>query len=118
MTVRALLRAILILVVLVAATCRADEVTNDYSIAVTTDRPESTEDEVRRSDNTIIIYIVIARILFRLTYRTYSSPGTHNIRFNMIIIDVQKCNIIIFFENFRSLFGLILILLCYFFRSL
>lgn len=46
MTVRALLRAIL-LAVLVAATCQTDEITADYSAAATTDRPEATEDEVR-----------------------------------------------------------------------
>ncbi|VVC24605.1 Hypothetical protein CINCED_3A005745 [Cinara cedri] len=45
MTVRALMRAIL-LAVLVAATCsRAEEITSDYTAADTTDRPESTEDE-------------------------------------------------------------------------
>ncbi|XP_025424924.1 uncharacterized protein LOC112693884 [Sipha flava] len=45
MTVRALSRAIL-LAALVAATCRGDETTSDYSIAATTDRPEITEDEL------------------------------------------------------------------------
>ncbi|XP_027838341.1 uncharacterized protein LOC114120585 isoform X1 [Aphis gossypii] len=44
MSVRALLRAIL-LAVLVAATCQADETTSDYSTIDSTDRPESTEEE-------------------------------------------------------------------------
>lgn len=44
-------RAILLAVVLVAATCRADETTSDYPAAADpTDRPESTEDEVRSDE--------------------------------------------------------------------
>jgi len=45
MTVRALLRAIL-LAVLVTGTYQVDEVTDDYSIIATTDQPESVEDEL------------------------------------------------------------------------
>jgi len=50
MSVRALLRAIL-LAVLVTATCQADETTSDYSTVDSTDRPESTEEEVRSNEN-------------------------------------------------------------------
>lgn len=54
MTERALWRAIL-LAVLVAATCRADEITDDYAAATTTDRPESTEDDVSSNINILPI---------------------------------------------------------------
>lgn len=60
MTERALWRAIL-LAVLVAATYRADEITDDYTAAATTDRPELTEDEV--SSNINIFYLVIQLVI-------------------------------------------------------
>lgn len=46
MTARALMRAIFLTVLVAATYSRAEEITSDYTAADTTERPESTEDEV------------------------------------------------------------------------
>lgn len=83
MTVRALMRAIL-LAVLVAATCsRAEEITGDYSAADATDRPESAEDEVtpetmyRTINNNVIppVERALFMLLSRVNYSRRSPMG-------------------------------------------